>query len=142
MNKNKSCSHVTLRIYDTEFALDLEDMMKKSKRNKQDFFLMLVEEGYKSLIEKNDNHSSCVLKKTDKEMDEKIDNIHDLLISSYLNENKKLDDMKMHDDGMLKLLSAIYNMYLSSIDCELQEDVERGKFDNVPYRFRHLRDMM
>lgn len=135
-NKTRSCSHATLRIYDTEFVLELEKMFRESKLNKQDFFLMLVEEGYKAIKGRKDSFSSVSSKEEDKELSKKIDNVHEMIISSYVNENKKLDDIKHRNENLLLLASAIYNMVLCDLDAELQEEAERGLFDQVPSRFK------
>ncbi len=139
--KTISCSHATLRIYDTEFALKLEKMLKECGLNKQDFFLMLVTEGYKAISRRKDSFSSVSLKEEDKELSKKIDNIHEMIISSYVNEDKKLNDIKHRNENLLILISSIYNMVLCDLDSELQEEAERGLFDQVPSRFnKRVRD--
>ncbi len=140
-NKTKSCSHATLRIYDTEFVFELEKMMEESKKNKQDFFLMLVEEGYKAIKGRKDPFLSVSSKEESKELSKKIDNVHEMIISSYVNEDKKLEDIKHRNENLLLLASAIYNMVLCDMDSELQEEAERGLFDQVPSRFnKRVRD--
>lgn len=141
--KTICCSHATLRIYDTEFALKLEKLLKECGMNKQDFFLMLVTEGYKAISRRNDSFSSVNLKEESKELSKKLDNVHDLIISSYVNEDKKLDDIKHRNENLLMLISAIYNMVLCDLDSELQEEAERGLFDQVPSRFnKRVRDLI
>lgn len=135
-NNNISCSHATLRIYDTAFVLELEKMMKEYKKNKQDFFLMLVEEGYKAIKGRNNSISSVSLKEDEEKLNKKLDNVHEMIISSYISEDKKLDDIKHRYENLLLLLSSIYNMVLCDLDTELQEDVEKGLFDQVPTRFK------
>ena len=138
----KMVTRVTFRIYDSEFGRQLDELLSKTKMSQQDFFTMLIREGYNNVYPRYASVPSVNSKeeKKDEMLDSSLKDIKDLIMACHINEKKSLDDIKITGKDLMAIVSCIYKMFLNGQDVEIQEDIEAGKFDGVPYRFKRVRD--
>ena len=140
----KMITRVTFRIYDVEFGRKLDELLGKTKMSQQDFFTLLIEEGYRRVHPRYADAPSA------KESGEglrreafegSMKELKDLIIACHATEERKLSDMQVSTKDLLAIVSCVYKMFLNSQDIDIQEEIEAGKFDSVPSRFKRVRDV-
>ena len=140
----KIVTRVTLRIYDPEFGSSLDELLSKTKMTQQDFFMMLIREGYNNVYPRYANVPlvNVNLKKEDDErLIESFNDLKDLILSSYQVEQRKLTDLNVSNKDLLNLTSCIYRMLLDGYSLDTQLEIESGKFDSLPIRFKKNRNV-
>lgn len=138
----KMVTRVTFRIYDAGFGKQLDELLSKTKMSQQDFFMMLIQEGYNCVYPRYASLPSVNSKeeKKDELFDSSMKELKDLIMACHINEKKSLDDIKITGKDLMAIMSCLYKMFLNEQDEEIQEEMEAGKFDGVPHRFKRIRD--
>ena len=139
----KMITRVTFRIYDVEFGKKLDELLGKTKMSQQDFFTLLIEEGYKQVYPRYASIPSVNAKEKAlrrEKFEGSMKELKDLIIACHTTEERKLSDMQVSTKDLLAIVSCVYKMFLNSQDIDIQEEIEAGKFDSAPSRFRRVRD--
>ena len=138
----KMVTRVTFRIYDPIFGSELETLLDKTKMTQQDFFTMLIREGYNDVYPRYMKEPN---KKEEIPANEALlvllDEIKDLIISTNTSEERKLSDIKVSNKDLFELASCIYHMALDQYELDTQLEIEDGKFDSIPFRFKKNRNV-
>lgn len=140
----KTITRLTLRIYDCEFRSKLDDLLSKTNMTQQDFFMMLIREGYNNVYPRYMSVPSVNvnLEKEDEErLIESFNDLKELILASYQVEQRKLTDLNLTNKDLLNLLSCVYRMLLDSYSLDTQLEIESGKFDSLPIRFKKNRNV-
>ena len=140
----KIVTRVTLRIYDPEFGSSLDELLSKTKMTQQDFFMMLIREGYNNVYPRYANVPLVnvnLKEKDDERLIESFNDLKDLILSSYQVEQRKLADLNVSNKDLLNLTSCIYRMLLDGYSLDTQLEIESGKFDTLPIRFKKNRNV-
>lgn len=139
----KIVTRLTLRIYDPEFGTSLEELLSKTKMTQQDFFMMLIREGYNNVYPRYANTPivNVNLKEDDERLIKSFEDLKNLILSSYQVEQRKLTDLNVSNKDLLNLTSCIYRMLLDGYSLDTQLEIESGKFDSLPIRFKKNRNV-
>ena len=137
-------TRVTFRIYDVEFGRNLDELLGKTKMNQQDFFTLLIEEGYKQVYPRYASIPSVNTKEEGlgrETFESSMKELKDLIVACHTTEQRKLSDIQVNNKDLLAIISCVYKMFLNNLDIDIQEEIEAGKFDSVPSRFKRVRDV-
>lgn len=140
----KTVTRLTLRIYDSEFKSKLEELLSKTNMTQQDFFMMLIREGYNNVYPRYASVPRVNVnleKEDDRKLIESFNDLKDLILASYQVEQRKLTDLNLTNKDLLNLLSCVYRMLLDSYSLDTQLEIESGKFDSLPIRFKKNRNV-
>ena len=140
----KTITRLTLRIYDCEFRSKLDDLLSKTNMTQQDFFMMLIREGYNNVYPRYMSVPSVnvnLKKEDDERLIESFNDLKELILASYQVEQRKLTDLNLTNKDLLNLLSCVYRMLLDSYSLDTQLEIESGKFDSLPIRFKKNRNV-
>jgi hypothetical protein len=137
----------TMRIYDPEFSKKMSELYRKVGGNQNDFFLLLMKEGYKSVAPLYANISlpvgESVKDSKDQSIDRDLREIKTLLVERSDVETKQIANLADDHESIMKLCSCLYHLLLMSgmDDKNIKEIVENGGFDGIPMRFKKLRNI-
>ena len=137
-------TRVTFRIYDVEFGRKLDELLGKTKMSQQDFFTLLIEEGYKQVYPRYASIPSVNAKEEGlgrETFESSMKELKDLIVACHTTEQRKLSDIQVSNKDLLAIVSCIYKMFLNNLDVDIQEEIEAGKFDSVPSRLKRVRDV-
>ena len=140
----KTITRLTLRIYDCEFRSKLDDLLSKTNMTQQDFFMMLIREGYNNVYPRYTSGPSVNVnfkKEDDERLIESFNDLKELILASYQVEQRKLTDLNLTNKDLLNLLSCVYRMLLDGYSLDTQLEIESGKFDSLPIRFKKNRNV-
>ena len=140
----KMITRVTFRIYDVEFGRKLDELLGKTKMSQQDFFTLLIEEGYKQVYPRYASIPSVNAKGDGlgrETFETSMKELKDLIIACHATEERKLSDIQVSSKDLFAIISCVYKMFLNVQDIDIQEEIEAGKFDSAPSRFKRVRDV-
>ena len=140
----KMITRVTFRIYDVEFGRKLDELLGKTKMSQQDFFTLLIEEGYKQVYPRYASIPSVSAKEEGlgrETFESSMKELKDLIVACHTTEQRKLSDIQVNNKDLLAIISCVYKMFLNNLDIDIQEEIEAGKFDSAPSRFKRVRDV-
>src|SRR5574344_137222 len=135
----------TMRIYDPDFAKKLSELYRKIGGNQNDFFVLLMREGYKSLAPLYQDMSIPVIESVKRmqgdETAKTLKELKALLLERSDVETKQMANLADDHESIMKLCSCLYHLLLMSgmSDKNIKEIVENGGFDGIPMRFKKLR---
>ena len=137
----------TMRIYDPEFSKKMSELYQKVGGNQNDFFLLLMKEGYKSVAPLYSNINLPVVDSVKRMQgdatEEALNEIKTLLLERSDVETKQIANLADDHESIMKLCSCLYHLLLMSgmSDKNIKEIVENGGFDGIPMRFKKLRNI-
>lgn len=112
----KEITRCTMRIYDHSFARDLSVLYQKIGGLQNDFFLMLMKEGYRSLsplYQHQDLPVNDSLKRVQGDEIERLGKeLKDLINSKSAAELKFMDGLSEDNETLVLILSCIYRLFI------------------------------
>jgi len=138
----KEITKCTIRFYDPEFVEKLNDLYQKVGGTQSSFLGMLIKEGYKTVSPLYANKevpvSESVKRVREKETEEALKELRDLLLEKSDVELKSMDGISEDQQSLIRLLSCVYNVLLQCLigSGPIKDLADSGGFDDVPKRFR------
>ena len=138
---SKQVTRCTLRFYDPKLANDLEILWKKIGGTQNDFFTMLIKEGYKSISPLYEHINLPVIESVKRVQGENVEKLiqelKELFMENSVAEIKAINGLFKETKVTKKMLSCALNLLtmLNEDDETLKAFIERGGMDKIPTKF-------